>query len=59
MAVFNPFRAPRGTTAIAQTWGGATRDPVPTVSSRLTSRWSPDLDGRQVWRWSVVDPAHP
>ncbi len=59
MAVFNNIRTPPGPTPAAQPWGAGTRDHVPTASSRLTSHWSPGPDGRQVWRWSITDAAHP
>jgi hypothetical protein len=58
MVIFNPFRAHRGARSALRPWGADARDHVPTVSSRLTSHWSPDPDGHQVWRWSVVAPAH-
>jgi len=57
MAIFNPIHAPKGYAPVAQPWGVGMCDPIPRVSSRLTSRWSPGPDGRQVWRWSVTDAA--
>nr|CRY97958.1 hypothetical protein [uncultured prokaryote] len=59
MAVFNPARTPHGAMSVAQPWAADARDHVPAVSSRLTSRWAPDSDGRQVWRWSITNPDHP
>lgn len=59
MAIVDLIRAPRGAAPAAPSWDTGIRDHVPTVSSRLMSHWSPDPDGRQVWRWSITDAPHP
>ncbi len=59
MAVFNNIRAPHGPTPVDPSGRVGTPDHIPTASSRLTSHWSPGPDGRQVWRWSIADAAHP